>query len=523
MTSVADIERLKALVDRLLPLSSRARGEVIAADDWNTVVGALLEVARAVVQEGTDSTVPEHTHPDQVALGWLDPRLRTLIERGPLSDPTSTSRVTAVERQAGLIGRQLDDVSNQIRDLRVVTSRQETNDLDRASSLTVLSRTVAGLNDPRDEVSALRASLDAIGANVSAVGAFAAGLGDVSPADVLSGLRRIDQLQERLTTPTGALLDVGEFERRLTELRTTLVTEEELTEAINSRPATLTDQVKAQLLDEAKVAAQRQAEDSATTLNEALRNQLSSRIDELGQSAVEAARQAAGDFRDELKTAITEQVTQVIEQGQRDSEERMKGRVDAAAVALQAVVDERINRFEGGVDDRVTAAITAARPALMAELNATLDQRVSGLDGQLVTLAGGLVDIRTALAAASTELAAGRQNTATALANQAAALRAELASAQNRFDLALADVRRQIPPPSQGITREDLLTELARNNDALRSEVQTTITSGVETQLNQRLAGRLQIVDPDDGNPMLHLNAGQHFLLRPARPDQPFG
>src|SRR5258708_31522869 len=110
MTSVADSERLKALVDRPLPLSSRARGQVIAADDWNAVVGALLEVARAVVQEGTDSTVPEHTHPDQVALGWLDPRLRTLIERGPLSDPTSTSRVTAVERQAGLLGRQLDDV-----------------------------------------------------------------------------------------------------------------------------------------------------------------------------------------------------------------------------------------------------------------------------------------------------------------------------------------------------------------------------------------------------------------------------
>jgi hypothetical protein len=523
MARVADIERLKALVDRLLPLASRARGEVIAADDWNTVVGALLEVARAVVEDDADAAIPEHAHPDQVAVGWLDPRLRTLIERGPLSDPTSTSRVSAIERQAGLIGRQLDEVSNQLRDLRVVTNRQETNDLDRSSSLTVLSRTVAGLKDPRDEVAALRASLDAIGANVSAVSTFAAGLGDVTPADVLSGLRRIDQLQERLTTPTGTLLDAGEFERRLTELRTTLVTEDELTEAIKSRPARLTNEAKAQLLDEAKLAAVRQAEDSATTLNEALRNQLTTRIDEVAQSAVQAARQAAGDFRDELKTAITEQMTQVVEQGQRATEDRMKERVDDVKVALQAVVDERITRFEGRVDDRVSAAITASKPSLMAELNATLDNRLSGLDGKLVTLQGGLVDIRTALTSAATEVATVRQSTATALANQAAALRAELAGQQSRFDVALADVRRQIPPASQGITREELLTELARNNDKLRSEVQTTITSGVETQLDHRLTGHLQVIDTEGISPMLHLQAGQHVVLRPVRPDQPFG
>jgi hypothetical protein len=524
MATVADIERLKALADRLLPLSSRTRGEVIAADDWNTVVGALLEVARAVVADSGDGTaVPEHDHPDQVALGWLDPRLRQLIERGPLADPASTSRVTAIERQAVLIGRQLDEVSTRIRDLRVVTNRQETNDLNRASALTVLSRTVSGFKDPRNEISDLRASLDAIGSNVSTVSAFAAGLGDVSAAAVLDGLRKVDELQERLTTPTGTVLDAAEFERRLTDLSTTLVTEDELTEAIKSRPARLTDAAKAKLLDETKVAAQRQAEDSATTLNEALRNQLSARIDEVAQSAVQAAREATADFRDELKTTITDQLTQVIAAGQQATEDRLNANVDATKTALQSAVDERVNLLETSLGGRVANAINNARPDILGELNATLDDRLRGIDDRFTTLQNGIGEIRTGLASATTDLAAIRQSTASALDNQIAALRAEIAGEHDRVDIAIADVRGQIPAPSHGITREELLVELARNNDVLRSEVQTTVVTGVRTQLDERLAGHFQFVDPGGGGPVLHLEPGQRLVLRPIEPDQPIG
>jgi hypothetical protein len=43
------------------------------------------------------------------------------------------------------------------------------------------------------------------------------------------------------------------------------------------------------------------------------------------------------------------------------------------------------------------------------------------------------------------------------------------------------------------------------------------------TQLDHRLTGHLQVVDTEGISPMLHLQAGQHVVLRPVRPDQPFG
>jgi uncharacterized phage infection (PIP) family protein YhgE len=516
MTSVADIERLKALTDRLLPLSSRNRGEVIAADDWNTVVGALLEVARAVVGDDTGTAVAAHEHPNQVTLGWLDPRLRTLIERGPLSDPTATSRVTAVERQATVIGQRLDEVNTAIRDLRVVTNRHETNDLDRTSSLTVLSRTVSGLKDPRDEVTALRASLDAIATGVSAVSTFAAGLGDVTPAALLNGLDKVDKLQERLTTPTGELIDAAEFERQLTELRTTLVTEDELTEALKDRPGGLTDADRADLLAAAELAAQRQAEDRSTAITEGLRSQLTTRIDEVAQSAVQAARAATGDFRDEVEATITEQLTEVIRQAQAAGEDRLDASVAASRDALQAAVDDRITRLEASLDNRVSVAITEARPELFASLAATVDARIGPLNDRLTALQASVNDARTRIAATATDLAALQQSTTAALERQNTALRAELANEQNRVNVALAELRREIPPRREGITREELNAELARNNDQLRSEITTTMTTRVENQLDRRLSGSLQLVDPRGGGALLQIEPGQRFVLRPV-------
>ena len=74
MPTVAQLDRLKALVDRLTPLTQIQRGELIRAQDWNDVVGTLLEVARAVLaDEVTPQTVPPHEHPDQVKTSLARP------------------------------------------------------------------------------------------------------------------------------------------------------------------------------------------------------------------------------------------------------------------------------------------------------------------------------------------------------------------------------------------------------------------------------------------------------------------
>ncbi|HSK32608.1 MAG TPA: hypothetical protein VK903_03915, partial [Propionicimonas sp.] len=453
-----------------------------------------------------------------------------------------------VERSAALSLQQLDQLSAQVRDLRVATTRQETNDLDRASSLTALSRTVDGLTDPRDEITTLRNSLDAIGTNVSAVSAFAAGLGNVTPGALLDGLTTVKQLQERLTTPTGALLDAAEIERRITELKTTLVTEDELTAALKNRTATLDDAVRASLLDETRATATRPAELSATTLTEQLRSELSGRIDVVAQSAVQAARDATGQFRDQLQAAITAQLTTVIQQGDAAVKDSVGQSVAAATAALQTAVNQRVSQLESSLTDRVAGAITAARPDLLAAFGATLDGRLADLNGRLAALQNGIGDVRAALNGTATDLAALRQSTATALANQISALRsetvsnlrdavtsvqsaqasgldtvrAEIAAERARVNGQLADVRGRIPPVIRGITVDELNTAILANNDRLRTDIVASIGTGLDARIDGRIAGRLQTNNPGFGQ-LLQKGRVQPFLVQPVNPDQPPG
>ena len=65
MATVAELERLNALTQRLVPLSDVQRGELIRAGDWNLITGAIIELARVVLAEGTGGIVGEHEHVEE--------------------------------------------------------------------------------------------------------------------------------------------------------------------------------------------------------------------------------------------------------------------------------------------------------------------------------------------------------------------------------------------------------------------------------------------------------------------------
>ena len=118
MPTVGELERLSALVARLTPLSAQERGDLITADDWNLLVGAVLEVARAVVDRDGEAAVAPHDHPGQVSLGWLDPKLRSLVERGGLQDPEGSVRLTGAERAVAGAGARIDALERSLDGLR---------------------------------------------------------------------------------------------------------------------------------------------------------------------------------------------------------------------------------------------------------------------------------------------------------------------------------------------------------------------------------------------------------------------
>lgn len=135
MATVVEIERLQALVERLGPLAAKARGELIAADDWNTLVAALIEVGRATVATG-QAGVPQHEHPDQVSIGWLDPQLRQIITGGGLKDPALDSTLIKLRRDVGLLDSRLSRVGDDLASTRTRVDAVATNDLTRSATST---------------------------------------------------------------------------------------------------------------------------------------------------------------------------------------------------------------------------------------------------------------------------------------------------------------------------------------------------------------------------------------------------
>src|SRR3954454_8136063 len=117
MPTVEELDRLTALLTQLTPLAAQQPGELVRAADWNKVVGTLVEVVRSLVDD-RDRPVPPHEHADQVAVGWLHPRLRQLVEQGPLGDPAAVTRVDALERADTRMGGALDQLRADIEQLR---------------------------------------------------------------------------------------------------------------------------------------------------------------------------------------------------------------------------------------------------------------------------------------------------------------------------------------------------------------------------------------------------------------------
>lgn len=416
MATVAEIERLTALVERLVPLAAKGQGQLIAAQDWNTVVGALLEVARAVVGSGEAEAVTAHEHPDQVRLGWLEPQVRALIERGPLDDPVAVRRIGAVERGVASAQERLDALAADLRTVRGATGRVEVADLSREATLSRLARKVDGIGDAREDVTTLRRTLDTLRGDVTSVATFAEGFRGVEPAAVVAGLRQVEDLRTRLTTPTGALLDAAEVERRLTELRTTLVTEEELTEAISGVRVRVPDDLRATLLEQSRAAAREQSETSTGALAERLNGQIASRLAEVETVATRAAAAAAEQVGTALRTQLADSLRADLEPRITAGDDRLRTELRESLARTQTsigtVVEERVRALQGTLEASVVEGIRRLQPEITASVTESVAGSLREISGRIGTVESRIGDLRATITANATEVAALRQSLA---------------------------------------------------------------------------------------------------------------
>ena len=166
MATVAELERVEAILSRLVPLNSKQRGEPIRAEDWNIVIDVLVEVAQALLAVNQEGVVAEHSHEEQISSSWLTPELRTKIERGPIADPGSVSRLQKLERLNQRLNQRLDGLAADIKSVRSRVTEVATRDVTRAAELTAIRRRIEGLSDARADVLDLRASLNTIHADL---------------------------------------------------------------------------------------------------------------------------------------------------------------------------------------------------------------------------------------------------------------------------------------------------------------------------------------------------------------------
>jgi predicted flap endonuclease-1-like 5' DNA nuclease len=351
MATVADLERLEALVTLLDPLAKVKPGQPISADAWNTLVGSMIELARSVVTHERNATVADHTHEEQVALSWLDTKLRNMVQGGALADPTNMRRVIELERRVSTVADRTDEAHRNVGEVRTRLSEVATRDLVRQSMLTTVGRKVDTMADGRTDVADLRVTLDTIKTDVkTAVDAAQKFTINGQIADIAQMAARISSLEElksRLTTPAGDLLDAAALEKRLTELTNTLVDENELADVLKGRlPADMVpdfSKYKDELLGD------------------------------LQQTVKEEYANAVGSIKNDVLAAIPD-VNDVVGKAM-DTRFETLAAVELAKIddRVASLVDSRLaTQWQATVDQRVSAALSAAKAELVSQIKATV-------------------------------------------------------------------------------------------------------------------------------------------------------
>lgn len=494
MPTVEEIERLTSLLGRLGPLGDAQHGELIRAEDWNAVVAALIEVAQGLIEE-RERPVPPHDHPDQVALGWLDPRLRGLIEGGPLADPASVARVDALEREAERLEAALERLGEEVGQLRERGREIATRDLQREASVNSVRRKVEGIADGRDDVLDVRASLDAVRDRVERAVQLAEDLqADGEPVDlgaVQERVKVLEELRDRLELPDGETLDGAAFERRLAELRNELVTQETLDEAIADHRAELDPEQERALEDRLETTVDTRLEAGAKTL----RTELEARTDERLAGVEQLVQRAVGDATPSLTDAIlsqagtaTEQrVAAALEQAAADA----RGQVVASATALRTELASQVDGLRGELDARIDARVDQLLPGRLAGVEAgvgALRDDLGALSGRLERLDGrvdGVYARTTRLTRSTTE---ALNNLRAVLDARLSDLQANVADRLGELETRMtATIDERVRTLDAGI--EARVTELVADRDAALREDLAAIASDQVAGLEDRLPG----------------------------------
>ncbi len=442
MATTAELQRLDALLTRLIPLSQAARGELIKADDWNTIVSTLIELGRALYSEAAGAEVPGHTHIDQVSLGWLDTQLRTLVSGGSLKDPIQEGKLSSLERKIIQINSEVAERLNDVNATKAELDRLATRELVRENSLQDLDRRVDGLRDSGEDIGQLRLTLDGITEQISTVQNIADQLrgenGEIiDVANLQSVVTDLGNWREQLRDANGEPLTGIGIDQKISDALNTLVTEDELQATLDARLEGIEDRLSVDL-------------DSRVTLT----------MDQRMEPAL-------NDLRSEINSDINRQFEGLDDRIAQSVADEVPGVQDALHESLTADIGRQFDELQSSVlaeaDTRMAAVSEELRQAdrqLREALDASIETQLTEMQTSLLTEVGTQIDtVRSDLLQADDRL---QEALRTDINNQLTDLRSSLL---NDVDVKNAALR----------------AELMRADQALREELDVSINTRLET------------------------------------------
>jgi|GEM_PF-455453 len=458
MSAVFELERLRALVERLRPLATVQRGDVIRADNWNVVVESLIELARAVTTLESEGNVPPHDHPSEVSLDWLDAKLRQLVERGPLADPVAVTRVSEVEQQAVRLSTEIASVGAKLTGLRERLDETITRDLVRESSIVKVTKKVDGIADTREDVLSLRQTMDTIRTDLTAAIQVRRLLEiDGKPVNmkVFDGrVAELEQLRERLVMPNGQLLDAVTIEQRLQEVENRFVTRDELEDILDGRQGKLS------------------AEDFSR-IERSLSASLEAGLDAMVKKSEERMR---ADFNTRFAD-----VDKIVSRAVSDSITTLqKSLTETLRTDLTKIVDDRTKNLQAEFDGRIKG--------LRDELGLTIERTFAGVNSRLEGLSRDVPTLRQ-------EVESARSLSSSSVSDLEKKLNAQIEAERARMDdritaeIALSEKRTQTAIDREGQTLSDgerkaVSQEVSAGLKTFEGALDTRIQAGVKQSLS---------------------------------------
>jgi hypothetical protein len=459
MATPQDLDRLRALLGQLTALGGARRGELIRAEDWNTLVGAIADVARAVLAADAAPVIPAHEHVDQVASAWLAPALRELFERGPLADPAMQQRLATIEQTLRRLAENQDGNRDRIDEFRGRLTDVAGRDLERQSALAAVRRQLDAVIDPRPDLQAMRSSLGAVQRDMSTVLDAASRLSVggvvVDVGALATRVGDLEQLRERFRLANGELLDAATVERRLAEIGQRALTSDALDDALNRHRFELSPEQSAALEERIGTRQREQTNSVLDAFRGEIDTRVASRLDGLGTLVEGRIADALPGVEAGLVAALGARIDAARQAAVTTAQQTAQAAIDGSAAALRTEFGTRIDALNAGLGAQIDGLLTPRLASSLATLTARIDGASARLDA-LGAQSSGLADTQRAHAA---QLAS--------LPQELASLRVELRrSLQEEIGVQVAAVNRRV---------DERLTAFARDNDlrfeTLRGEI----------------------------------------------------